>query len=139
MLLLAQHFVTHFAASSEKKVTGILPAAAKKLAEYPWPGNVRELQNCMERAVTLCRHSELAVEDLPKKVRDAEPSRPILADEDPRELVPMEEIERRYILRVFETTDQNKSLAAKVLGFDRKTLYRKLRRYGVIAPSESDD
>lgn len=138
ILMLAQHFVNRFSATSGKPVTGILPRAGKALLTYPWPGNVRELQNCIERAVTLCRYSEIATRDLPQKVREIRRSDLILATEDPEELLPMEEVERRYVLRVFEATGRNKSRAAKVLGFNRKTLYRKLRSYGVIPPESSE-
>jgi two-component system response regulator HydG len=97
---------------------------------YHWPGNVRELQNCMERAVALTRFDQVVVEDLPEKVRDHRTTRVIVDSEDPTELLPMEEVERRYILRVLEAVGGNKTQAAQVLGFDRKTLYRKLERYG---------
>ncbi len=56
----------------------------------------------------------------------------LLGAKDPSELVPMEEVERRYILHVLQSVGENKTLAARVLGFDRKTLYRKLVRYGVV-------
>ena len=138
ILILAQHFVNHFSATHAKPVTGFVPAAARTLLAYSWPGNVRELQNCVERAVTLCRHSEITVADLPDKVTEAQPSHPVLDGEDSYELMPMQEVERRHVLRVYESTGQNKSLAAKVLGFNRKTLYRKLRSYGVIPPEPSD-
>jgi two-component system response regulator HydG len=139
ILLLAQHFIERFAAITERPVTGILPAAAEKMLAYHWPGNVRELQNCIERAVTLCRFAELTVEDLPDKIRDSRPSRLVLDTEDLSELVPMEEVERRYVLRVFEAAGQNKSFAAKILGFNRKTLYRKLRRWGAIDAEPGED
>ncbi|MFH1131115.1 MAG: sigma-54 dependent transcriptional regulator [Pseudomonadota bacterium] len=140
ILLLAQHFIRHFSSIAGKPVNGIFPAAAERLLKYPWPGNVRELQNCMERAVTLCRYSEITVEDLPEKVRDYQRPQLILASDDPSELVSMEEVERRYVLRVFESTGQNKSMAAKILGLNRKTLYRKLRCYGaIVSESDADD
>ena len=131
VLLLAQHFVDHFAASSGKNVRGILPAAAQKLLSYPWPGNVRELRNCIERAVTLCRYNELTPDDLPDRLNDVRRIKRLLGTDELSELLPLHEIERRYILEVFDATDGNKSLAAKILGLNRKTLYRKLHRYGV--------
>ncbi len=131
VLVLAQHFVERFASSTGKAVTGILPAAAAKLSAYSWPGNVRELSNCIERAVTLGRFSDIAVEDLPEKVRDYQRRDLVLAGDDPANLPPMEEIERRYVLRVYEAAGGNKSVAARILGFNRKTLQRKLKRYGV--------
>ena len=130
-LLLAQHFLRRFAEKAGKAVQGISPAAAERLLAYDWPGNVRELMNCMERAVALARFDELAVDDLPEKIRRHRSSHVLVAGDDPTELVPLEEVERRYILRVMHAVSNNKRLAARVLGVDRKTLYRKLERYGV--------
>jgi two-component system response regulator HydG len=104
---------------------------AEKLLAYGWPGNVRELANCMERAVALTRFEELVVEDLPEKIRDYRRSDLVLATGDPAELVSLEEVERRYILRVLEALGGNKTLTAHILKLDRKTLYRKLKAYGV--------
>ena len=131
VLLLAQHFLEKIAARSAKKVVGISSAAAEKLLAYEWPGNVRELQNCIERAVALTRYDTIVVEDLPEKIREYKSSNIVVATEDASQLLPMEEVERRYILRVLKTVGGNKTTAAKVLGFDRRTLYRKLERYGV--------
>jgi len=130
VLLLAQDFVRRVCAHSGKSVDGISPQAAERLLSYSWPGNVRELQNCIERAVTLARYDQIIVDDLPEKVRSYRRSHVLVASDDPSELVPMEEVERRYILRVMEAVAGNKTLAARILGFDRKTLYRKLERYG---------
>ncbi|HVJ92402.1 MAG TPA: sigma-54 dependent transcriptional regulator [Labilithrix sp.] len=129
VLVLAQHFVAKLAEPMGKKVRGFSSAVAERLLSYSWPGNVRELQNCIERAIALARFEELIVEDLPPKVRDYKPSFIVVATEDPTDLVTMEEVERRYIQRVMEAVGQNKTQAAKVLGFDRTTLYRKLERY----------
>jgi two-component system response regulator HydG len=129
VLLLAQHFLDHHAARAGKRVTGIAPAAAERLVAYPWPGNVRELQNCIERAVALTGFERIAVEDLPEKVRAYRRSHVLVAGDDPSELVSLEEVERRYILRVMEAVGGSKTLAAQVLGIGRKTLYRKLEQY----------
>jgi two-component system response regulator AtoC len=131
VLLLAQHFLEKIAARSAKRVNGISSTAAEKLLSYEWPGNVRELQNCIERAVALTRYDTIVVEDLPEKIREYKSTSIVLATEDASQLLPMEEVERRYILRVLKTVGGNKTTAAKVLGFDRRTLYRKLERYGV--------
>jgi two-component system response regulator HydG len=135
VLLLAQHFIERFGRENGKRVTGLSSGAAEKLLNYGWPGNVRELQNCVERAVALTRFEEIVVDDLPEKIRDYRSSRVILDTEDPAELLPMEEVERRYILRVLEAVGGNKTQAAEVLGFDRKTLYRKLERFGATGPA----
>jgi two-component system response regulator HydG len=137
VLVLAQHFVELHAARAGKTVTGIAPEAAERLLVYPWPGNVRELQNCIERAIALTRHPEIRVEDLPETVRTFKRSHVLVAASDPSELVPLAEVERRYVLRVVEAAGGNKSLAAQILGITRKTLYRKLEEYG--QPIEDDN
>ena len=129
VLMLAQHFLQRYALQANKDVKGISSAAAQRLCDYHWPGNVRELRNCMERAVALTRFSEIAIEDLPERIVKYRRSHVVVASDDPSELVPLEEVERRYILRVVEAVGSNKTMAAKVLGLDRKTLYRKLERF----------
>ncbi|MDB4994643.1 MAG: sigma-54 dependent DNA-binding response regulator, partial [Myxococcaceae bacterium] len=131
VLVLAQHFIERYASAGCSRVVGMSSGAADKLLSYPWPGNVRELQNCIERAVALARYDQIGVDDLPEKIRDFKSSRVIVETEDPSELLPMDEVERRYILRVLEAVGGNKTMAAQVLGFDRRTLYRKLERCGV--------
>lgn len=129
-LLLAQHFTERFAARSGRAVTGISRNAAQKLLSYAWPGNVRELRNAIEHAVALTQHDRLAVADLPARIRAYRSSQVVLGSDDPRELVPLDEVERRYILHVLKTVAGNKAAAARVLGIDRRTLYRKLESYG---------
>jgi two-component system response regulator HydG len=136
ILLLAQHFLEHFAARSGKQVAGITEPVAEKLMAYRWPGNVRELRNVIERAVALTRYDKLGVDDLPEKIRQYRSSQVFIGGEDPSELVPLEEIERRYILHVLKAVDDNKASAARTLGLDRKTLYRKLRQYGTAVQEE---
>jgi two-component system response regulator HydG len=131
VLPLAQHHLEAFAERAGKPIKGIAPAAAATLAAYAWPGNVRELQNCIERAVALARFEQIVVDDLPEKIRNYRPSHVLVAGDDPAELAPMEEVERRYIVRVLEAVRGNKAAAARILGFERKTLYRKLERWGL--------
>jgi two-component system response regulator HydG len=130
ILALAQHFVSKTAEREKKSLRGVSSAAAQKLVAYAWPGNVRELQNCVEHAVALARYDQITPEDLPEKIRAYRSGHVLVAGDDPSELVPMEEVERRYILRVLEAVAGNKTAAARVLGIERKTLYRKLERYG---------
>jgi len=130
ILLLAQHFVDRYARQAGKAVSGILPAAAERLLAYAWPGNVRELENCIERAIALTAYEKIAVDDLPEKIRAYHRSHVLVAGDDPAELVPLEEVERRYILRVMEAVGGNKTEAAQVLRVGRRTLYRKLEQYG---------
>ena len=136
ILLLAQHFLERYAVQSRRPVVGMTSAAADKLLSYPWPGNVRELQNCIERAVALAQFDQIGVDDLPEKIKDYKTARINIESNDPAELLPMEEVERRYILKVLEAVGGNKTLAAQVLGFDRRTLYRKLERVRDPAPRD---
>ncbi len=129
VLMLAQHFIERYAERLGKAVTGLTPAAAERLLGYPWPGNVRELQNCIEAAVTLTRGPEIGVSDLTVRVRRATPVEAAAANDDPNELLTLDEIERRHILRVLDAVRGNRTLAARALGLDRKTLYRKLLQY----------
>jgi two-component system response regulator HydG len=138
VLLLAQRFLETFAVKNHKAVKGIATPAAEKLLAYTWPGNVRELQNCMERAVALTRHDHITVEDLPEKVRSHKATRIVVDADDPASFVTLEELERRYILKVLEASGGARKKAAHVLGVDRKTLYRKLVRYGVASENEDE-
>ncbi len=135
ILLLAQHFIEQFAIRTDKCVLGISNAAAEKLLDYGWPGNVRELRNVMERAVALTKYEKLVIEDLPEKIRSYRGTEMIIGS-NASELVSMEETERRYILHVLKAVGGNKTHAARVLAFDRKTLYRKLQFYKI---TENED
>ncbi len=137
VLLLAQHFVDRYAAQAGKRVTGLSPDAAERLLAYVWPGNVRELENCIERAIALTRHETIGLDDLPEKIRGFQRSHVLVAGDDPSELAPLEEVERRYVLRVMEAVGGSKTLAARVLGIGRKTLYRKLEQYKIAPVSRS--
>lgn len=134
VLLLAEHAIKRFARRSHKPVLGLSTPAAERLLAYRWPGNVREVQNCMERAVALTRFEKIVVDDLPAHIAHLTK----VAPQEPREsedirLLPVDEVERRHILSVLEAVSGNKTLAARVLGLDRKTLYRKLKQYGGFA------
>ncbi len=128
ILLLAQHFIRQLARRFNKSVTGLAQPAALCLLAYHWPGNVRELRNTIERAIVLSHHDQLTVEDLPEQIRHpaGEPPLPSSVVEEGR-ILPLEEVERRYIHQVLSQLDGNRTLAARLLGVDRKTLYRKLK------------
>jgi DNA-binding NtrC family response regulator len=128
VLLLAQHFLRESASRLAKQVVGLSHGAAEKLLQYAWPGNVRELVNSIERAVALTDHEQILVEDLPERIRAETRSHVLVVSDDPSELVPLEIVEQRYIARVMEAVGGNKTLAARILGVDRKTLYRKLHQ-----------
>jgi two-component system response regulator HydG len=124
ILLLAQHFLERSAARMSRPVTGLTASCAARLMAHSWPGNVRELANVVERAVALTRSARLTVDDLPRHLGATSTTRSMLTVAA-EELVPLEEVERRYIRRVMAAAGGNKTLAAQILGVDRRTLYRK--------------
>lgn len=109
----------------------ILSAAMKCLLHYGWPGNVRELENSIERAIALGDGRAIDVNDLPPAIasasQDSGSGTVVTASTD------LEDIERATIERVFEQVKGDKSLAGKMLGISRATLYRKLKRYNIGA------
>lgn len=129
ILLISRHFVKHFAQQSNKQVKGITERAAERLLEYDWPGNVRELRNVIERAVALTQVEKLIVDDFPESIRNYRQSRMTIDSLNPEELQPLEAIERRYIRHVLKSVNDNRTEAARILGIDRKTLYRRLKEY----------
>ena len=128
ILLLAQHFLKKQAARQDRAVVGMGAAVMRKLLDYDWPGNVRELENCMERAVTLAELSELGVGDLPDKVCQHQPSQLVLNTMNPADLLPLVEMEQRYVRRVLASVMGNKTRAAQILGLERRSFYRRLAR-----------
>ena len=129
VLHLARHFLRQYGDRHSKGDLELTPSAAEKLMSYSWPGNVRELENCIDGAVALARANRIEIDDLPEKVRSFRPEKFVVSANQPEEIVTIDELERRYILRVLSLVGGNKSRAAQVLGFDRRTLYRKLERY----------
>jgi DNA-binding NtrC family response regulator len=133
VLLLAQHFLDRH----ESRARTLSEDAAARLLAYDWPGNVRELENCMQRAVALARTGQIVVDDLPDKIKDYRSNTVTLAFEDSAELVTLEELQARYVRRVLAMVGGNKSKAARILGLDRRSLYRRLDR--TAEPASSDD
>jgi two-component system response regulator AtoC len=138
VLTIAQHFIHRFAAQMGKNVLGLSPQAAERLLAFPWPGNVRELRNCVERAVTLARYEQITVDDLPEKVRGYRASHLVVTSDDPSEVIPLDQLERRYILRVLDITNGNRTVAARLLGVDRKTLRRRLEQYDAAVGADEE-
>ncbi|HEY1551459.1 MAG TPA: sigma-54 dependent transcriptional regulator [Kofleriaceae bacterium] len=126
ILPLAQFFLDRIAKRTKKQVEAISPAAARLLLDYDWPGNVRELENCMERAVALSKLSEITIDDLPATLTEQRPGELVIASASPSELLTLDQVERRYVRQVLAATNGNKTHAAKVLGIDRRSLYRRL-------------
>lgn len=125
--LLIKHFVARTAKEQNAPEKSFAPEAMQALINYTWQGNIRELQNAVERAFLLS-DEEILSENLPPKIkndslnqfemRDKEGLRPTL-----------EEMERRYILEIMKSVNDDKTDAADILGIDLSTLYRKLKKY----------
>jgi len=134
VLLLAQHFIRQVRTES-RPVVGFTPAVARTLLAHKWPGNVRELQHCITAAVNVAHYDHITTQDLPPTFRESVAS----IREDAIELMPLHERERLHILEILQSVSGNKSLAARHLGLDRKTLARKLRTYEKSATADSLD
>jgi two-component system, NtrC family, response regulator AtoC len=126
VLTLATHFAARIAERTGKPARRISPEAARRMVDYDWPGNVRELENCIERAVALCGGEEIVLLDLPEKVQAHHPTRMIVGGDDGSELITLAEMEQRYVRKVLAAVSGNKSHAARLLGIDRRSLYRRL-------------
>jgi DNA-binding NtrC family response regulator len=131
--LLVEHFVEEFAHANGKSVSEVSEDALAALTAFHWPGNVRELRNVIERAVIICPHSVIGVEELPSTV--LQPSRPPSARHGGLGEVSIsvgttvEQAEHDLIMKTLEATGQNKTRAAEILGISLKTLHNKLKRY----------
>jgi len=134
--LLVDHLVRRTARRLGKRVTGVSEEALALLGSYDWPGNVRELAHVLERSVTLAQHEVIGLDDLPLELRRPAPAdRADLLQGSPT----LEELKERYIRRVVEESGGNISRAAAILGVDRRSLYRMLRRYGIAHRPPTDE
>ncbi len=122
---LADHLLAQFAGRSYKPVTGFTAAAREAIGRHRWPGNVRELRNAIERAVLLCKRAEIDAADLPAPVTAA-PAAKVMVGAD----VPIDAVEVEHIRRVLATSPTLED-AARTLGIDPSTLYRKRKKYGL--------
>jgi two-component system response regulator HydG len=131
--LLAQHFLETFAEKNRKPIKGFSPQAMDRMVRYNWPGNVRELMNAVERSVILCRSEYISEVDFPLSVLDAtaQEQEMVKGEEMPVDL-PLEEVEKVTILNTLESAGGNKSETARRLGITRRTLHKKLKKYGVM-------
>ena len=111
----------------------LTPEVVAALTAYRWPGNIRELENVLARALALRTGQTITLPDLPADVGKTAPTATGAGTPEPLPNLPLEEVERRYILRVLEATGGNKLKAAEVLGIDRSTLHRKLKQIQGVA------
>ncbi len=126
--MLAHHFLRVYAAKNNRRLEGFSEDALRRLEAYAWPGNVRELENAVERAVVLARESVIEVADLPGSVVGTAPRVEGLVSIPVG--TPLAEVEQRLLEETLRHTKGNKTLAAKLLGIDPKTVFRKLKQGG---------
>jgi two-component system, NtrC family, response regulator HydG len=130
--LLAGHFLKMFADRDQKDIKGFTPQAMDCLIKNDWPGNVRELMNAVERGVVMTRTDYLDIADL--HIADRSPAVPeeFRYDEAmPESPVPLDQVEKAAIAKTLRSTGGNKSEAARRLGITRKTLHKKINKYGI--------
>ncbi len=132
--LLTDHFIQVFNKEMHKKVSGVSRNALKKLEIYPWPGNVRELKNTIKRCMVMAS-KVITAEDLPSEVRKITAEGiPVPTGRGLRESakVVTQEVEKKLIREALESSGGKRAVAAKLLGVDEKTLYNKMKEYGII-------
>jgi two-component system response regulator HydG len=133
--VLAEHFLRIYGAKNNRVLDGFTPDALRRLEGYSWPGNVRELENVVERGVVLARGGHIDIGDLPEEIAGATPlPEGVLTV---RIGTPLAEIEQRLLEATLRATKNNKTLTAKLLGIDPRTVSRKLERWDEEAESES--
>ncbi|MGB9597290.1 MAG: sigma 54-interacting transcriptional regulator, partial [Candidatus Poribacteria bacterium] len=137
--LLAEHFLSKFSAKLGKSITVISSEAMELLMKYNWPGNVRELESAIERGVLLETSSVLQAENLPQSVLaiSNRPKTEMGINNQKEEkagdvILPLDEIEKRALINALKITGNNIQRAAKALGINRATVYRKLEKYNLL-------
>ena len=138
IMLLANHFLEYYSGLYRKSVKGFAVDALEALLKYPFPGNVRELEHAVERAIVMGKSEEVRASDLPEEISGADGLNDCLKALQDRGgyeklTAAIKDFEKRYIARVLEETKGNKTLAAKVLGVSRKTLWEKCKLLEIIA------
>jgi Nif-specific regulatory protein len=138
---LAEYFLRRFNEETGRKLKGFTPRALEELLRYRWPGNVREMKNVIERAVVLARgefvdHDDLVLSQL-TTAGDTEHDALLAERHVGYQPASLEEVERSHILRTLTATKWNKSKAAAILGIERSTLDRKIRRYNLTADNRA--
>ena len=124
MPLLQRHFLDKFALQYGKEISGITRRAQARLAAHNWPGNIRELENIISSSCIMCAGNVIDLPDLPEILRSPSPS----LERDDDELVSMEVMQQRHLLRVLNRVAGNKAKAAEILGVGRNTIYQILNR-----------
>jgi transcriptional regulator with PAS, ATPase and Fis domain len=123
--LLAFHFLKQYSAQNKKQIDKISSGALKLLENYSWPGNVRELENIIERATLFEEDSVLSAQSLPSILKQTVSKKPR------RNIDSLDHMNKNHIQDVLETTEGNKTQASKILGINRSTLYRIMKRFKI--------
>jgi transcriptional regulator with PAS, ATPase and Fis domain len=132
--LLIHHFIAKANKAFFKDIKGISPQALELLMEYGFPGNVRELENIIQHAVALSEGKRLTPEDLPSRLRTRHGQ-----GGDEEDLFTLDEMEKRHIARVLAWTGYNIKAAGKILKLPRTTLWRRMKKYGLSEPCDSNN
>jgi PAS domain S-box-containing protein len=128
--LLINHFCKVFSKSYDKNISGVSDEVLEKFLDYPWPGNVRELEHALERGFVLCRNQTIELEHIPAAIRD-------YIRVKKRNSENKTDNDSEKILNTLGDTDWNISKAARLLGFSRWTMYRRMQKYNIHRPSDN--
>jgi two-component system response regulator HydG len=131
--LLIDYFLKEFSTAHDKSVTAISPAVRKALMGYSWPGNVRELRNVIESMVVMDADGVLDVDDLTEDLQQAASAGRSEGDAGVDSLIgrSLEDVERHYLAETLKLTGGNREESARLLGIGERTLYRKIKEYGI--------
>jgi two-component system response regulator HydG len=131
--ILIDYFIKQFAAQHGKQIRGVSPPARRKLLSFDWPGNVRQLRNVVESMVVVDYDGILDADDLPEELAGPAQHPGESASDSLAHLVgkPLDEIEKLYVAETLRLTAGNREEAAKMLGIGERTLYRKIKEYGL--------
>ncbi len=130
--ILAHHFLKRYATAAEKTIRTISTDALQMLKQHDFPGNVRELKNAIESAVLSETTDLLQPQSLPSYLTQEGTQATTEGSADTTTILPLDEVERRAIVRALKVTGGNMSDAAQRLGIGRNTLYRKLEKYNLL-------
>jgi DNA-binding NtrC family response regulator len=129
--LLATYFLRRHSAKLDMAEKSIVDEAMELLKSYSWPGNIRQLENMLERTVMLAKNDRISMQDLPEEIRRSTKKSGTVPSQSPGFDPNLETMEKSYIYYTLYQTGWNKSKAAKILGIDLSTLYRKIDRYSL--------
>ena len=132
--LLADHFLAKYRDGADRPARSFAPETMERMERYPWPGNVRELENCVERAVLLCRNPVIGIEDLPSAVIRATSGAagPAVGGKGMTLTEALQGPEKQLILNALQANSGNRQATADILGINRTTLYKKMKKYGLL-------